>query len=87
LISSLSSLIITSLPPFLLVFPPGPCVLLSILKSFLPLSTLPPPGELEQWDKAEAALQEALDASGREWVLNPADGAFYGPKIDITGAQ
>jgi threonyl-tRNA synthetase len=42
---------------------------------------------LEQWDKAEAALQEALDASGREWVLNPADGAFYGPKIDITGAQ
>lgn len=41
-------------------------------------------GELEQWNKAEAALQEALDASGREWVLNPEDGAFYGPKIDIT---
>lgn len=37
------------------------------------------------WNKAEAALQEALDASGREWVLNPEDGAFYGPKIDITG--
>ncbi len=42
-------------------------------------------GELEMWDKAEAALEEALNASGREWVLNPADGAFYGPKIDITG--
>lgn len=44
-------------------------------------------GELEMWDKAEAALQEALDASGREWVMNPGDGAFYGPKIDITGEQ
>jgi threonyl-tRNA synthetase len=42
-------------------------------------------GELEMWNKAEAALQEALDSSGREWVLNPEDGAFYGPKIDITG--
>lgn len=42
-------------------------------------------GELEMWNKAEAALEEALNASGREWVLNPADGAFYGPKIDITG--
>jgi hypothetical protein len=37
------------------------------------------------WNKAEAALEDALNASGREWVLNPADGAFYGPKIDITG--
>jgi hypothetical protein len=44
-----------------------------------------PAGELEMWNKAEAALQEALDSSGREWVLNPEDGAFYGPKIDITG--
>lgn len=42
-------------------------------------------GELEMWNKAEAALEDALNASGREWVLNPADGAFYGPKIDITG--
>lgn len=41
-------------------------------------------GELEMWDKAEAALKEALDSSGREWVMNPGDGAFYGPKIDIT---
>jgi threonyl-tRNA synthetase len=36
------------------------------------------------WDKAEAALTEALNSTGREWSLNEADGAFYGPKIDIT---
>ena len=34
------------------------------------------------WDKAEAALQTALDRRGLEWKLNPGDGAFYGPKID-----
>jgi threonyl-tRNA synthetase len=43
-------------------------------------------GELELWNKAEAALEEALNSTGREWVMNPGDGAFYGPKIDITGA-
>ncbi|KAK2078954.1 hypothetical protein QBZ16_002644 [Prototheca wickerhamii] len=32
----------------------------------------------------EAALRAALDASGRSWEVNPGDGAFYGPKIDIT---
>ena len=41
-------------------------------------------GELEVWEKAEAALTGALNRSGREWKLNPGDGAFYGPKIDIT---
>ena len=41
-------------------------------------------GELEMWDKAEAALQQALDATGLAWEENPGDGAFYGPKIDIT---
>lgn len=45
------------------------------------------PGELELWNKAEAALEEALNSTGREWVMNPGDGAFYGPKIDITGGQ
>jgi hypothetical protein len=44
-----------------------------------------PAGELELWNKAEAALEEALNSTGREWVMNPGDGAFYGPKIDITG--
>ena len=40
-------------------------------------------GTEEQWQKAEAALQEALDSQGREYELNPGDGAFYGPKIDF----
>ena len=40
-------------------------------------------GTAEQWDKAEAALTEALDRQGREYQLHPGDGAFYGPKIDF----
>ena len=40
-------------------------------------------GSEEQWAKAEAALAEALDSQGREYTLNPGDGAFYGPKIDF----
>jgi len=40
-------------------------------------------GTEEQWNKAEAALAEALDSQGREYSLNPGDGAFYGPKIDF----
>jgi threonyl-tRNA synthetase len=40
-------------------------------------------GSPEQWEKAEAALTEALERQGREYVLNPGDGAFYGPKIDF----
>ncbi|KIZ00239.1 threonyl-tRNA synthetase [Monoraphidium neglectum] len=41
-------------------------------------------GELATWDKAEAALTEALNSTGLQWTINEADGAFYGPKIDIT---
>jgi len=41
-------------------------------------------GKIEVWDKAEKQLEEALIKSGFEWKLNPGDGAFYGPKIDIT---
>ncbi|KAJ8667453.1 hypothetical protein QAD02_009116 [Eretmocerus hayati] len=41
-------------------------------------------GEIEVWDAAEKALSESLDAFGKPWKLNPGDGAFYGPKIDIT---
>ncbi|KAI4469075.1 threonine-trna ligase [Holotrichia oblita] len=41
-------------------------------------------GELEMWDQAEKALAESLDENGIKWALNPGDGAFYGPKIDIT---
>jgi threonyl-tRNA synthetase len=40
-------------------------------------------GTEEQWAKAEAALAEALESQGREYELNPGDGAFYGPKIDF----
>ena len=40
-------------------------------------------GTVEEWDRAEAWLKIALDNSGRDWTLNPGDGAFYGPKIDI----
>jgi threonyl-tRNA synthetase len=40
-------------------------------------------GEKELWDKAEAALADALNRSGHPWKENPGDGAFYGPKIDI----
>jgi len=40
-------------------------------------------GTEEQWDAAEQALHEALRANGLAYQLNPGDGAFYGPKIDI----
>ncbi|KAI8867826.1 threonyl-tRNA synthetase [Ramicandelaber brevisporus] len=40
-------------------------------------------GELAVWDEAERMLTSALNKSGNEWKINPGDGAFYGPKIDI----
>ncbi len=40
-------------------------------------------GEIATWDHAEAALKQALDRSGQEYVINTGDGAFYGPKIDF----
>jgi len=55
----------------------------------LKLSTRPENylGEIEVWDKAEALMTEALNeyssVSGHAWSLNPGDGAFYGPKIDV----
>ncbi|MGH8547198.1 MAG: threonine--tRNA ligase [Methylococcales bacterium] len=36
------------------------------------------------WDKAEKALQQALDTKGLEWELQPGEGAFYGPKIEFS---
>ena len=36
-----------------------------------------------QWEMAESALAQALEEMGREYKLNPGDGAFYGPKIDF----
>ena len=40
-------------------------------------------GEIETWNKAEAALARALEAKGINYILNPGDGAFYGPKLDF----
>jgi threonyl-tRNA synthetase len=36
------------------------------------------------WDKAEAALMHALEASKRPWTLNKGEGAFYGPKLEYV---
>ena len=36
------------------------------------------------WDKAEKALQDAMDAAGQPYVLNAGEGAFYGPKLEYT---
>ena len=41
-------------------------------------------GTDEQWDKAEAALHEALRTKGLEYGENPGEGAFYGPKIEFS---
>jgi threonyl-tRNA synthetase len=51
----------------------------------LELSTRPAKriGSEEMWDRAEGALAGALAAEGLEYELNPGDGAFYGPKIDL----
>ncbi len=51
----------------------------------LELSTRPDEriGDDEMWDRAEGALTQALDAQGLKYELNPGDGAFYGPKIDM----
>lgn len=40
-------------------------------------------GDLETWNSAESKLEAALNKWGGNWELNPGDGAFYGPKIDI----
>jgi threonyl-tRNA synthetase len=51
----------------------------------LELSTRPEKriGSDEMWDRAETALAEALEGEGLAYELNPGDGAFYGPKIDL----
>ena len=40
-------------------------------------------GSDETWDKAEAALREAVEALGMNCELNPGEGAFYGPKLEF----
>ncbi len=41
-------------------------------------------GDDEVWDRAELALEQALNNNGLEWQLQPGEGAFYGPKIEFS---
>ncbi|MEW8540366.1 MAG: threonine--tRNA ligase [Candidatus Thiodiazotropha endolucinida] len=41
-------------------------------------------GSDEVWDKAEKALEQALNQQGLDWELHPGEGAFYGPKIEFS---
>ncbi len=67
-------------------------LLLSIYRDFgfedvvIKLSTRPEKrvGSDAVWDKAEAALEAAVKAAGQSFVLNPGEGAFYGPKLEYT---
>jgi len=49
------------------------------------LSTMPEDhiGTVEDWDVATAALADAITSIGKEYEINPGDGAFYGPKLDF----
>ncbi|MBI3568188.1 MAG: threonine--tRNA ligase [Gemmatimonadetes bacterium] len=55
------------------------------LTATLKFATRPPEriGSDELWDRAEAALRAALEATGRPYEMKEGDGAFYGPKIDF----
>ncbi len=56
-----------------------------MLEPFFKLSTRPAKslGTDEQWGAAERSLQDSLRANGLAFDLNPGDGTFYGPKIDV----
>jgi threonyl-tRNA synthetase len=41
-------------------------------------------GSDEVWDRAEAALANATKAAGYDYILNPGEGAFYGPKLEFV---
>jgi threonyl-tRNA synthetase len=41
-------------------------------------------GSDEAWDKAEHALEQALNSKNLPWDLQPGEGAFYGPKIEFS---
>ncbi|MBV2120694.1 MAG: threonine--tRNA ligase [Candidatus Thiodiazotropha sp. (ex Ctena orbiculata)] len=67
-------------------------LLLEVYKDFgfdevmVKLSTRPEKrvGSDEVWDKAEKALEDALNQQGLDWELQPGEGAFYGPKIEFA---
>jgi threonyl-tRNA synthetase len=52
----------------------------------LALSTRPEKrvGEESLWDQAEQSLKESLENKGLKYLLQPGEGAFYGPKIEFT---
>ncbi len=41
-------------------------------------------GTDETWDKAENALKIAIEKAGYDYILNPGEGAFYGPKLEFV---
>ena len=49
------------------------------------LSTMPEDhiGTVEQWEHNQDILKEAITEMGKDFILNPGDGAFYGPKLDF----
>lgn len=56
------------------------------LKYHIELSTRPEHkyiGEIATWEKAEKALADSCRSVGRDFKVNPGDGAFYGPKLDF----
>ena len=55
------------------------------MKFEVELSTRPESyvGEIENWNRAEAGLKEAMDRRRMVYEINEGDGAFYGPKIDF----
>ncbi|MDE2249887.1 MAG: threonine--tRNA ligase [Gammaproteobacteria bacterium] len=67
-------------------------LILSIYRDFgfedvrIKFSDRPPKrvGEDAVWDQAEAALEQAAQAAGIQYTLNPGEGAFYGPKLEFV---
>jgi len=41
-------------------------------------------GSDDVWDRAEAALRQAVEATGLDYTMNPGEGAFYGPKLEFV---
>jgi threonyl-tRNA synthetase len=66
-------------------------IILRVLETFgfkeyvVKLSTRPEKysGTLEGWDHAEGALRKALEKAGLPFTVDPGEGVFYGPKIDL----
>ncbi len=67
-------------------------LLMSVYKDFgyedvlVKFSDRPPvrAGDDATWDRAEAALKEAVEAAGLPYEMNPGEGAFYGPKLEFV---